>query len=322
MKKKRLIVAIAILLTAFQQNVAAQFYFFDNNNYDTPLMFEVGGSVGIMNCLTDIGGNKGLGKRFIKDLNFGNNQLNGSIYLSAVYKYAVGIRLEGTFGQVKAYDSILKPVRETAQGRYERNLNFRSKITEVSLIAEFHPLFIFINWLTRDDEPPRLSPYLAAGIGVFSFKPQGRLRNNWIDLQPLSTEGEGFAEYPNRKPYKLTQLNIPIGVGIKYEVSPFLNLRAEFLHRILSTDYLDDVSTKYINPALFQKYFSGVKLQNALDLKSNDRNNPGGPTGNYRKTEGGNRGVPKNKDAYFSFNFKLGITFGREAIRRPGPMRF
>ena len=238
MKKIRLILAIVALLNTLEQKASAQFYFYGNGQYDTPVLFEVGGSVGIMNCLTDLGGNKGLGKSFLKDLNIGNSNLNGSIYLSAHYKYAIGIRLQGTFGQVSAHDSILKAVKETAQGRYQRNLNFRSKIAEVSLIAEFHVRyiirsFLFEDDLNIDDEPPRLSPYIAAGVGFFSFNPQAKLRNNWVDLQPLSLEGQGFAEYPARKPYKLTGINIPVGLGIKYELSPSINLRAEFLHRIL-----------------------------------------------------------------------------------------
>jgi hypothetical protein len=95
------------------QKTAAQFYFYDNNFYDTPVMFEFGGSVGIMNCLSDVGGLRGNGRPFLKDLTIGNNQVNGSIYLSMLYKYAVGFRLEGTFGHVKAYDSIsLKSVSE------------------------------------------------------------------------------------------------------------------------------------------------------------------------------------------------------------------
>jgi hypothetical protein len=320
MKKIRLIVVIAILLTAFEQKAIAQFYYYNNDYYDSPVTYEVGGSFGVMNCLSDIGGRKGVGKPFIKDLNIGNFQLNGGFYLTAMYKYALALRLEGTFGRVSAYDSILKPVKETTEGRYERNLNFRSKINEFSAVVEFHLLFLLIDWPAKDREPPRLSPYIAAGIGFFSFNPQGRLRNNWIDLQPLSLEGQGFAEYPQRKPYKLTGINIPVGLGFKYELSPTFNLRGEFLHRTLSTDYLDDVSTRYINSAVFQKYFSGVKLQNAIDLSTNDRVNPGGPTGRFRKTEGGIRGDPKDKDAYFTFNFKIGMTFGREKIIH-GPQR-
>ena len=318
MRELRLFISIVILMTAFSKKASAQFYFYDNNYYDTPLMFEVGGSFGIMNCLTDVGGIRGNGRPFLKDLTFGNNRLNGSIYLSALYKYAVGVRLEGTFGTIKAYDSI--SLKSVSEGRYERNISFKSNISEISLVAEFHPLFIFINWLNRDNEPPRLSPYLAAGVGFFSFNPQAKLNNNWIDLQPLSTEGQGFAEYPNRKVYKLKQLSFPVGVGFKYELSPAINLRFEIIDRITTTDYLDDLSTRYVNPNLFSKYFTGTQLANAQAL--NDRRSKTNPEYPINPNGGQLRGNPKNKDSYFTCNFKVGLSFGREAIRKPGPQRF
>jgi hypothetical protein len=116
---------IIILYLLPIQQVNAQYYFYDNSTYNTPLMYEFGGSLGVMNCLTDVGGKKGLGKKYFKDLNIGNNQLNGSIYFGAMYKEAVGLRIEGTFGKIKAYDSILKNVTGVAaKARYDRNLSF------------------------------------------------------------------------------------------------------------------------------------------------------------------------------------------------------
>ena len=313
MKRITNIGVIFLLLSVSGYKAAAQYYFYDNNSYNSSVVFELGGSIGLMNCLTDVGGRSGLGKPFVKDLNIGNNQLNGSIYLMATYKEKISLRLEGTFGHVKAYDSILAKVKSSSQGRYERNLNFRSTISEFSIIAEFHPRFMFVDWAGKDRDPPYLSPYLAAGIGFFSFNPQSKSRyGQYVDLQPLSLEGQGFAEYPDRKPYKLSQISYPIGAGVRYELGPSLNLRAEFLYRILTTDYLDDVSTRYIDPSLFSSYFSGSDLQNAQDLSFNQRTNTGANSNIYRKTEGGIRGNPKNDDAYFSFNIKIGYTFGRE----------
>ena len=311
MKKLQLATALTFLLVCSTQKIAAQYYFYDNNYYDNPVVYELGGSVGLMNCLTDVGGRSGIGKKFVKDLNIGNSQFAGSIYFSAIYKNAVALRLEGTFGQVKAYDSILRNVKATTFGRYERNLSFRSNITEFMAVAEIHPLFIFKKY-DENDVAPKYSPYLLAGIGYFSFNPQAQLNNRWVDLQPLSTEGQGFAEYPNRKPYSLHQVCIPVGVGVKYELSSMLNLRAECVYRILHTDYLDDVSTTYIDPNLYSNYFTGTKLTNALLL--NDRQYELDPT--HITTPGDQRGNPKNNDSYFSFNIKVGLIFGREKIRK------
>ncbi len=194
-----------------------------------------------------LGGRKGVGKKFVKDFNFRNNQLCGGIFFNVMFKNAIGIRLEGTFGTVKAYDSILKKVAPSTNGRYERNLNFRSTIAEVALIGEFHPFYIFGNY-NDDHYPPAVSPYILAGIGYFHFNPQTVLNGSYVDLQPLHTEGQGFPEYPKVKDYKLNQINFPIGMGARYDLSPVVNIRVELLYRILQTDYLDDVSGKYIDP--------------------------------------------------------------------------
>ncbi len=200
--KKLQLFATSILLVLFSAHTAtAQYYFYDDKYYDKPILYELGGSLGIMNCLTDLGGNKGNGKKFIKDLNLGNTGFAGSIYVSAIYKNAIALRLEATMGQVKAYDSILKKVKTSTTGRYERNLSFRSNITELMAVLELHPLFMFKKYedANGSTEPPRLSPYIVAGVGYFSFNPQAKLQNQWVDLQPLRTEGQGFAEYPEKK---------------------------------------------------------------------------------------------------------------------------
>ena len=175
------------------------------------------------------------------------------------------------------------------------------------MVTELHPLFIFINYMERESDPPRYSPYLLAGVGYYTFNPQTELNGKWIDLQPLSTEGQGFKEYPDRKVYKLQQLSIPVGLGIKYELSRMVNLRGEFVYRVLQTDYLDDMSTTYVDPTLYSNYFTGSKLANALILSDRQITKVTGP--------GGKRGSPKQKDSFFSINLKLSLTIGRQKIR-------
>ena len=293
------------LLFGCAKQLNAQYYFYNGQYYESDFVFEIGGSVGAMNAFTDLGGRKGLGKKFVKDFNFKNTEFCGSIFFSTVYKNEIAIRLEATFGEVHAYDSILKKVAPTTNERYERNLSFRSPISEISLVAEFHPFYIFGHY-DEDHYPPPVSPYLLAGIGYFHFNPQAKLNGNYIDLQPLSTEGEGFAEYPKNKVYKLNQLCFPLGLGARYDISALLNLRAEIVTRFLQTDYLDDVSGRYIDPTVYQNYFTGTKLTQALLL--NDRHKPGATTAHPN----GIRGRPVNNDSYITFSIKLGLTLGRE----------
>lgn len=287
----------------------AQYYFYDRNSYDQDWLFEFGSSVSVMNCFTDLGGKEGVGAPFLKDFNAKETHIGGGFFASATYHYSLGLRLEGMFGQLSAKDEVLAGVTDIAQRRFNRNLNFKTNILEGSLMAEIHGLTLVRSMLDPDFAVPKFSPYLLGGVGYFSFNPKGKKNNgSWVELQPLSTEGQGFAEYPERPVYKLQQICFPFGGGVKYELGPKISARAEFVYRFLTTDYLDDCSSTYINPALFYKYFSGQKLADALEM--NDRQivsltNPNG---------GSKRGDPKNKDSYFSFNLKLAIILGRTKI--------
>jgi len=294
---------IVILITCAVEQSVAQTNFSEDRYYYNKITYEIGGSLGVMNCLTDLGGGKGIGKKFIKDINLGNTEPAGTIFLSAIYKNAVVLRSEATWGIVKASDAVLKDFKESTLGRYDRNLSFRSTIFEVALITEIHPRF-FKNYSSKE-KLPRVSPYLLGGIGYFTFNPQAKLQGNLVDLRPMSTEGQGFSEYPDRKVYNLKQINFPVGAGIKYKLSELFNFSAECVYRILNTDYLDDVSTTYIDKNLYQKYFSGDMLTQALAL--HNRQNEILPT--HVTNPGDMRGNSKKNDAYFSINFKVALIF-------------
>ncbi len=304
MKKTTLFVLAILLSAAFSQQAIAQYNFSEDLYYDHPFTYEIGASVGVMNCFTDLGGKNDVGQKYFKDINLDNSQLTGSVFFSINYWYAIGLRVEGTFGTVKANDNTLKNVKPTTYGRYERNLSFKSTINEVMLAVEIHPRYLAKKYDERE-KLPRMSPYLMGGIGYFGFKPQAMLNGKWVDLKPLHTEGQGFTEYPDRKPYKLKQLNIPLGIGIKYKLTPLCNVSLECVSRLLSTDYLDDVSTEYIDQGLFARYLSGDQLTNALIL--NDRQKELDPS--HVTNVGWQRGNSNKNDSYFTVNLKMSLIF-------------
>ncbi len=312
----KLKILFSLLLCVITLSIRSQSYFYNHDYYDKAITYEAGISVGPMNSLTDIGGRRGKGTTGPKDLNIKSTTLYGSIYASAIYKKFLALRLEGTIGKVQSNDSLLKGEQNNkAIGRYNRNLSFRSPIYEVTLTAEFHPIDFFSNF-NSESYPSTFSPYIIGGVGYFHFNPQANLNGQWIDLRPLHTEGEGFAEYPDRKEYKLDQINIPLGVGIAYELLSRFNIRLEYITRVLFTDYLDDVHGRYIDPTIFSKYLTGTKLSEALIL--NNRGRADALPNDNTNHPGGIRGNPKNNDSYFSINFKIGYTFGREKISSGG----
>jgi hypothetical protein len=301
--KKRTAMALWIFVFSITGlPLQAQYYYYNDKYFDKALVVEAGCSAGIMNSFTDLGGKKGRGKHFIKDLNWRNSKPSFSLYSMVMYKYRLGIKLEASFGTVQGADSLLKPVAASAFGRYERNLSFKSNITDLQLALEIHPLF-FREY--GEDEAPRLSPYVIAGIGFFSFEPMAQLHGQWYSLQPLHTEGQGFAGYNN--PYKLRQLNFPLGIGIRYEISSLLSARLEIVHRILQTDYLDDVSKDYVSPGLFVDLpFNRVAIARQLFDRQAELNS------SHITQVGSQRGDPTHNDAYFSIQLKLGINLGRQ----------
>lgn len=306
MNRSFLFLLLNIASFCFSLNGMSQNYFYNSNYYEPVILWETGLSAGGMNCLTDLGGNKGPGRYFIKDLNVKNTKLCAAAYIHALYNNFLGGRIEFTVGQVTAYDSILKEDNSVARYRYKRNLHFRSFIAELSLIGEWYFLSPLI--MQRLNREPLLSPYLLAGVGVFHFNPEAKLNNNWVLLQPLHTEGQGFREYPERKNYSRTQLNFPVGMGIRYELSALFNVQVEVVHRILMTDYLDDVSTNYIDPTLFNHYLDISKALRANQLY--DRRQEINPA--MVSAAGQQRGDPSDKDAYFSVNIKIGLVLNRQ----------
>ncbi len=301
---KKLLISSIIIACLFSAPLKGQYYYYNDKYMDNAVVFELGATGGVMNALTDLGGKKGIGKKFIKDLQWKTAKPAYGFYFLANYLDKLSLRLEGTFGEVKSYDSILKSVASTTFGRYERNLSFKSKISEFQLALEVHPL-LFKNY---EDGLPSFSPYVVGGVGYFSFDPQAELNGTWHRLQPLSLEGQGFKEYKDRKPYSLNQINLLAGMGLRYQINPMFTARVEFVQRKLFTDYLDDVSTSYINPALFNNYLTPSKA--ALAQKLYHRTPEVVPNDVPLVNE--ERGDPKDNDSYFTIQFKLGVTLGRQ----------
>ncbi|HTB51514.1 MAG TPA: DUF6089 family protein [Ferruginibacter sp.] len=116
-----------------------------------------------------------------------------------------------------------------------RNLEFTSNIEEFALNLEYD-LFSLKRY--------KVTPYVFAGVGVFHFNPYtSDALGDKVYLQPLGTEGEGIIKY------NLTQINIPYGGGLKFAITDNIRLGIEIGYRKLFTDYLDDVSGDYANPA-------------------------------------------------------------------------
>ncbi len=129
---------------------------------------------------------------------------------------------------------------------YQRNLSFNSKVWELTLQGDFN----FFRFMPGEPQYS-FTPYITLGVGIFSYDPYAYLRGEKIQLRPLGTEGQGSSLYPDRKQYSSMGISIPFGGGVKYALNSRINIAFEVLHRFTNTDYLDDVSTTYVDPAVF-----------------------------------------------------------------------
>lgn len=185
-----------------------------------------------------------------------------------------------------------------------RNLSFRSYIFEGSIRAEFN---FFPYKVAEEIFPFVWTPYIFGGVGFFAFNPKAYLTNPitgesaWHELQPLATEGQGTNLNPDSKPYTLKQINFPFGVGIKYNPSKSFTISVEYGFRKTLTDYIDDVSTDYVdNNAL-----STLMGQEAAWLA--DRSGEVEP--GYVNPAGMQRGDDSLDDWYAYFNVSVSVSF-------------
>ncbi|MEO6288561.1 MAG: hypothetical protein ABIO76_01500 [Ginsengibacter sp.] len=272
---------------------------------------EVGFNIGPSFFLGDLGGHRGKGTTFIKDVNLPLTKIMKGVFLAVYPNEWLGIRVAAEIGQLEGEDRIISTKGIDELWRKQRNLDFKSNISEAYIAAEVFPLML-LN-AGHEDFKPRVRPYGLLGIGLFHFNPMGSLTDangnkTWYYLKPLHTEGQGFPEYPRKHDYALTQINIPMGVGAKYIISDRVNLSFEVLLRKTFTDYVDDVSTEYIDPIYFDKYLSPSDAAIAKQIHdkvvgivvpSLTRNSPDVQRGN-----------PNQNDAYFTFFLKFGVKLG------------
>jgi hypothetical protein len=188
------------------------------------------------------------------------------------------------------------------ENRVQRNLSFKSPIIEYGLTAEVSILNLF----SRDYR--RLQPLIITGVNVFYFNPYTIYQGERIDLRPLATEGQGTSEYPDRELYSLTQISIPLGVGVKYELTDKLWIGAGAKLRMTFTDYLDDVSTTYADPEVLAAYNGSLSAELAY---RGDELDPS------RSVEVGSiRGNPSENDWYMTTYFTVGLRFKEEKTQR------
>ena len=228
-----------------------------------------------------LGGANYQGDLKANSISFSGMKLFGSIGARYDLSEHFSARSYFSFTSLQADD---KKGTETMQ---QRNLNFKTKLWDWELTGQYSLFSLNYKWWT---------PYIFAGVGIFHFKPYTEdAAGNNVFLQPLSTEGQGFAD--GRDPYKLTQFCLPLGFGVDYSLNEDMRVGLELGYRKTFTDYIDDVSTTYVD----QTALMNARGQVAVDLAWRGDETNGGPY----PPAGAERGNDKYKDGYYY----IGLTY-------------
>lgn len=179
-----------------------------------------------------------------------------------------------------------------------RNLSFATNLWEGHVAGEFH----FLGMTDRV-----FSPYVMGGVAVFTYNPYAyapvSAGGQKVFLRPLSTEGQGLSG-TGRPTYSLTQFAIPFGVGVRMKLTDKIGVGAEIGYRKTFTDYIDDVSTSYVDQSSLLSQRGPLAVQMAFRTPEV----PGHTTDPY-PANGVQRGGSAKDNYYFiglTLSYRLG----------------
>jgi hypothetical protein len=239
------------------------------------------------------------------------------------YSRRIGTRytIRGSFawGRLSGDDYTSQKPEGEAKFRYTRNLHFRNDIKELSVVAIVDLYENRGNYLRRVG----ITPYVFGGLAGFYHNPKalGPIgtddEDKWVALRPLKTEG---------KSYSPIQLSIPAGVGVRARLSDDFDISLEIGYRYTFTDYLDDVSGNYADPASLSsdqaRYFAD-RTTEPIAARVNKERDPVWQTltgvdangnGTNRFSAAGQKRGSKNKDIYIVTGIHITYVFHGKGI--------
>ena len=263
-------VSVAVVPAAEAQSQHSIFRTFNDNQYVDPPGWSLGMNFGLSDLWGDVGTKSPI-NHYTNDKYWNSPKFMGGLYVRYEPHPALGLRLGFSYGTLYANDNFndskarkASSEEDDAYQRDLRNLDVKDYVWEGQFLFEINPL----RFNLKGGEHHSFQPYILLGVGGFHFDPKGTYHDptgfaadKLVDLYDFHTEGEGMPGGP--KEYSKWQMNIPFGLGFRFDVGPHLGLGVEYLYRYCFTDYLDDVSGFY--------YYSGDQTtspQNAIADKS------------------------------------------------------
>ena len=140
------------------------------------------------------------------------------------------------------------------------------------------------------------------------MNPKGKSGGEWVELQPLGTEGQGTILKDINgivEKYSRNQIVIPFGLGLKMNITHHLSFSLEYGMRKTFTDYFDDVSGLYPDLAV-------LAAVNPEAAQMSDKSKF--PQGLNDSSYGLQRGDASNKDWYAVSGIILTYEFFKDVV--------
>jgi len=153
--------------------------------------------------------------------------------------------------------------------RQQRNFSFSTSVKELTLLVHW-------NVLGTNYDERKFEPYLFAGAGV-SFVNTSRNYSSvnaayFGEHSPMMSGLAADAVTPTPRVIPV----VPVGAGLRYNLSPRIAINGEASYRLMHTDYLDGFSLS-ANPKL-KDHYTSVTIGVAYKFGNKDRY--GCPTAN------------------------------------------
>lgn len=220
------------------------------SQYKTDFGFRLGAA----NYLGDIGGKEQTRRDFIWDMKLRKTRWAVGGFYRYRFNKNFGVNGSMTYARIAGDDALT-----TNPSRRGRNLSFFNDMLDVSAKGEWY-------FYSHDDVTGRgkyflsMRTYLFSGVGGTIHAPKTKYNGTTYKLRPLRTEGNA---------YGLATLNIPIGLGAYFTYKKEHRYGFELSWHLSFTDYLDDISTVYVDPSTLSA--DGAELYNRRDeLAEND----------------------------------------------------
>lgn len=234
---------------------------------------------GVANFLGDIG-NGEEARNFVYNMNLADTRWSVGGMIRYRFHPLFAIRGDLTYARIQGKDSDAE-----WDARRGRNLNFTNDMFELSAKFEYYPQILAVSDVGFTGRyQTDYQTYFHFGAGALYHNPKGKYMGTGqnVKLRPLMTEG---------KKYSPVAFFIPLGGGFFFTHKRQHRIGFDFTWNWSFTDYLDDISSQYVDPS----QMSGDPL--AAQMANQWIDQPGVPA-QIQYGPGSPRGDPTDRDNY------------------------